>query len=89
MYKILFTDKSIKSLNKLPKSIQNKTDLLIDFLVIDYRDNKLKTKKLNTIDSLFSFRISQDYRAIFEFVDSQTIKILDIRHRKDIYKKLK
>jgi mRNA-degrading endonuclease RelE of RelBE toxin-antitoxin system len=89
MYRILFTDKSIKSLNKLPKSIQNKTDLLVDVLVIDYRDNRLKTKKLNTTQSLFSFRISQDYRAIFEFVDSQTIKVLDIKHRKDIYKKLK
>jgi mRNA-degrading endonuclease RelE of RelBE toxin-antitoxin system len=89
MYRILFTDKSIKSLNKLPKSIQNKTDSLIDVLVIDYRDNRLKTKKLNTTEPLFSFRVSQDYRAIFEFVDSQTIKVLDIRHRKDIYKKLK
>lgn len=89
MYRILFTDTSIKSLNKLPKLTQNKTDSLIDVLVIDYRDFRLKTKKLNTAEPLFSFRISQDYRAIFEFVDSQTIKILDIKHRKDIYKKLK
>ena len=89
MYRILFTEKSIKSLRKLPQSIQNKTDLLIDILVIDYRDNRLKTKKLNTTVALFSFRISQDYRAIFEFIDSQTIKVLDVRHRKDIYKRLK
>jgi mRNA-degrading endonuclease RelE of RelBE toxin-antitoxin system len=89
MYKIYFTEKSIKSLNKLPKTIQNKTDSLIDVLVIDYRDNRLKTKKLNTVEPLFSFRISQDYRVIFEFINSQTIKILDIKHRKDIYKKLK
>ncbi len=76
MYRILFTDKSIKSLNKLPTSIQNKADTLIDVLVIDYRDNRLKTKKLNTIEPLFSFRISQDYRAIFKFVDSSTINTL-------------
>jgi len=44
---------------------------------------------LNTAEPLFSFRISQDYRVIFEFINSQTIKILDIKHRKDIYKKLK
>ena len=89
MYKILFTNASIKSLQKLPKSIQEKTDSLVDILVIDYRDSRLKTKKLNTVQSLFAFRVSQDYRAIFEFVDSQTIKILNIKHRKDIYKKLK
>lgn len=62
MYKILFTSKSVKSLKKLPKFIQIKTDSLIDILVIDYRDNKLKTKKLNTIQPLFSFRVIKDYR---------------------------
>ena len=89
MHKILFSDTSVKSLKKLPKSIQLKTDSLIDILVIDYRDARLKTKKLNTVQSLFSFRISRDYRAVIEFVDSQTIKVLDIKHRKDIYKKIK
>lgn len=89
MYKILFANKSIKSLKKLPKSIQNKTDSLVDILIIDFRDNRLKTKKLNTILPLFSFRISKDYRAIFKFMNSSTIKILDIKHRKDIYKKVK
>jgi len=61
---------------------------MIDLLVIDYRDFRLKTKKLKTTQPLFSFRIGRDYRVIFEFVDSQTIKILDIKHRKDIYKNL-
>jgi len=89
MYRILFTAKSIQSFKKLPKIIQSKTDALIDLLVIDYRDSRLKTKKLNTYQSLYSFRITLQYRAIFEFIDSQTIKILDIRHRKDIYKNLK
>jgi len=89
MYKILFTATSIKSLKKLPKTIQTKTDALIDVLVIDYRDTRLQTKKLHTSQSLISFRVSKDYRTVFEFVDSQTIKILDIKHRKDIYKQLK
>ncbi|MEX0919056.1 MAG: type II toxin-antitoxin system RelE/ParE family toxin [Candidatus Paceibacterota bacterium] len=89
MYRILFTAKSIKSLKKLPKSIQAKTDLLVDILIIDYRDNRLKAKKLNTNQSLFSFRVTKDYRVVFMFANSSTIKVLDIKHRKDIYKKLK
>lgn len=89
MQKVFFTEKSIKSFKKLPKPIQNKIELLIGVLSIDYRDNRLKTKKLNTVEPLFSFRVSKDYRAIFEFINGSNIKILDIKHRKDIYKKVK
>ncbi len=88
MLKILFTKKSLKSLKKLPRNIQIKADNLVYILSINFFDKKLKTKKLNTIYALFSFRITKDYRAIFEFADIKTIKILDIKHRKDIYKKL-
>lgn len=88
MLRVLFTKKSIKSLKKLPKNIQIKTDNLVYILSDNYLNNKLKTKKLNTVQPLFSFRITKDYRGIFEFFDNKTIKILDIKHRKDIYKKL-
>jgi mRNA-degrading endonuclease RelE of RelBE toxin-antitoxin system len=89
MNRILFTEKSIKSFKKLPKPIQNKAEILFNIVATDYRDSRLKTKKLNTISPLFSFRISQDYRAIFEFINRETIKVLDIKHRKDIYKNIK
>lgn len=89
MYRILFTAKSLNSLKKLPTRIKNKADTLVDTLAIDYRDSRLMTKKLKTRQPLYSFRISREYRGIFEFTDSSTIKILDVRHRKDIYRKLK
>jgi len=89
MYRIVFTAKSINSLKKLSKSIQKKTDVLVDILVIDYRDTRLRTKKLKTDKSLYSFRIGREYRAIFEFKNSSIIKILDVKHRKDIYKKIR
>ena len=89
MYRVLLTKKSLNSLSRLPKRIQSKSKALIDILSIDYRDNRLSTKKLKTRLSLYSFRISRDYRCIFEFTDSSTIKILDIKHRKDIYKRIR
>jgi mRNA-degrading endonuclease RelE of RelBE toxin-antitoxin system len=46
MYRVEFSGRSIKSLKKLPKYIQQKTDSLVDLLVIDYRDSRLGTKKL-------------------------------------------
>ena len=87
MMRVIFTTKSIRSLKKLPKGVQVKTDVMADILVVDYRDSRLKTKKLRTEESLYSFRIGRDYRAVFVFENSGVIKILDIRHRKDIYKK--
>lgn len=89
MHKVTFTAKAINSLKKLPKTSLKKTNSLVDILVIDYRDNRLKTKKLRTEQSLYSFRIGRDYRAVFEFTNSSTIKILDVRHRKDIYRGIK
>jgi mRNA-degrading endonuclease RelE of RelBE toxin-antitoxin system len=89
VYKIEFTEKSIKSLKRFPRNIQIKVDTLIDILMIDYRDNRLSTKKLRAEQSLYSFRVGRDYRAVFEFANSSTIKILDIKHRKDIYKGFK
>lgn len=89
MYKVLFTARSLKSVKKLPIHIQNKVDTLADILSIDYHDNRLRTKKLKIKQSVYSFRASREYRGIFEFIDSSTIKILDIKHRKDIYKRIR
>ena len=89
MYRVLFTEKSLNSLNKLPRRFQSKGEELIGILSIDYRDNRLSTKKLKTKQSLYSFRIGRNYRCIFEFADSSTIRILDVKHRKDIYKRIR
>lgn len=50
---------------------------------------KLHTKKLKsfTHDTVFSFRISRAYRAIFRLSD-QRIILFAIGHRKDIYNNL-
>lgn len=68
--------------------MQMKTDTLVGLLAIDFRDSRLHAKKLHGIDDIYSFRIGRDYRGLFLFEDGSTIKLIDIRHRKDIYKQV-
>lgn len=88
MFKIVLGSKFIVHFKKLPISIKKKTDSLVGFLAIDYRDSRLHTKKLHGSNNFYSFRVNRDYRVIFQFLDNQTIHLLNISHRKDIYKGL-
>ena len=89
MYKIVFSKTFIQNLKKLPKRIHVKADMLMGLLAIDFRDPRLHTKKLHGNNSWYSFRINREYRVLFMFRDGATMLILDIKHRKDIYKGVK
>ena len=88
MSEVVFSRDFVNHFKKLPLHIRSKTDSLIDILSVDYRDSRLRTKKLHGENNLYSFRISHDYRVIFQFIDSQKIYLLDVKHRKDIYRNL-
>ncbi|MBI5400994.1 MAG: type II toxin-antitoxin system RelE/ParE family toxin [Candidatus Yonathbacteria bacterium] len=87
MYEIQTTGVFNKSFDKLPKGAQKEVMVLLGILAIDYRDQRLHSKKLHGNLIEYSFRIRRDYRCIFCFEDGNTILLLDIAHRKDIYKK--
>lgn len=89
MYKVTFTKTFVSHFKKLPRSVQIKADSLASFLAVDFRDTRLHTKKLHGNNDWFSFRVGRDYRVVFMFEDGETIKLLDVRHRKDIYKSIK
>ena len=86
MYAIVFTGAFVRHFKKLPHAVQLRADALTSLLAVDIRDSRLHTKKLHGID-VFSFRVGRDYRVLFMFVDGSTIKLLDIKHRGEIYKK--
>lgn len=86
MYRIEATGAFVKSLKKLPRSVQGKAHILIGLLAIDYRDPRLHTKKLRGERVEYSFRVGRDYRGIFSFESGTTILLIDIEHRKDIYR---
>jgi len=86
MYKIEATTLFKKSFEKLPSRTQDKCKKLLSLLSIDYRDPRLHVKKLKGKRIEYSFRITRDYRCTFYFEPIKIIVLLDIDHRKDIYR---
>ncbi len=82
MYKILFTNRSLKDLENIEPGIQKR----IAAKLKEYSAEPLKYSKklLNTNLGSYRFRIG-DYRVIFD-IDKENIVILRIGHRKNIYK---
>jgi mRNA-degrading endonuclease RelE of RelBE toxin-antitoxin system len=86
MFRVTYTKSFVSHFKRLPYSVQIKTDTQVSMLMIDFRDSRLHSKKLQSHVDLYSFRIGRDYRCIFMFENGDTIKLIDIQHRKDIYK---
>ncbi len=89
MFVVTYTKTFVKHFRVLPKSVQIKADELVSLLGVDFRDSRLHVKKLVLDEDIYSFRIGREYRVLFVFVAGASIKLLDVRHRKDIYKNLK
>ena len=88
MFTVTYTKPFVRHFKHLPTNTQNKVYDQIDLLVIDFRDSRLHTKKLRVSSDVYSFRVGREYRVLFVFETGSTIKLVDIRHRKDIYKNL-
>ena len=89
MINIQYHREFLKEYKKLPKPIQIKLADIED----RFRENpfhpELYTKKLSgKLKHLYSFRITRDYRTIFEFTSNAEVLFLSARHRKDIYRHL-
>lgn len=78
------TEEGVKTLSLLPKLIQKRILVKLDFIFKN--SNPLSfAKKLEYFEyGDYRIRIG-DYRAIFD-VENDTAKILKVGHRKDIYK---
>ncbi len=77
----------LKSAAELPKGIKKKLAKSIGVLEENPYSSLLHTKKLTgELTGLFSFRITRDWRVIFYFRDPETICVVDIGNRKDIYR---
>lgn len=84
---IVFASKFLKSSEGLPLNIQTKLDQLIEVLSKDPYHPLLHTKQLTgNMTGYLSFRITRDWRVLFQFLDPKTIQVLRVKHRKDIYR---
>jgi len=84
---IVFSDKFIKSTKVLTPKLQVKLDKLIGLLAKDTYFPLLHTKELTGgMTGFWSFRITREWRVLFQFLSTDTIQILRVGHRKDIYR---
>ena len=87
MITIVYANPFLKTAKKLPKSQQSKLAQLLKILQENPFDSKLHTKALSgPLTGFYSFRITRDWRVIFQFLTPDKIKLIEIGHRKDIYR---
>lgn len=85
--KLLYEKKFLKSAQKLPAAQQRKLAGLLELLQEDPLHPLLHTKHLTgSLAGFLSFRFTRDWRVIFRFIDSETIQLIHVAHRKDIYR---
>ncbi len=86
MYKTEFSSKAIKSLKKIPSTYQKLILEKVESLSVNpYQSANVKALK-GVVDT-FRLRVAK-YRVVFTIQDNELIIfIIDIDHRKDIYKK--
>ena len=87
MIQVLYSKAFLKSAQHLPKPQRNKLARLVKILSENPYDSILHTKRLvGEHTGFLSFRIMHDWRAIFQFTNLDTIKLLRVVHRKDAYR---
>lgn len=75
-----------KSFKRLPEAIQRKVRAQLLLLEQDWTDSRLHRKQLQGEERTYSFRITRDYRAIIFHVEESVLLLVDIGHRKDVYR---
>lgn len=87
MLNIVFSDKFVKAAKRLPISIQSNLAEKLEKLQNNPFNSLLHTKYLvGKLSGFYSFRITRDWRVIFYFINTEIIKLIDVAHRKDIYR---
>ena len=87
MVAIYYGKNFLKSAKNLQQPQQEKLAKLLENLAKNPYERKLHTKHLTgKLSGLYSFRITRDYRVIFQFLSPNEIQLVEIAHRKDIYK---
>lgn len=85
-YEIRYTERTIRALEKLPtkklkRQIRNRIDRLAD------GEAQGGTRVRGTSSNVFRMR-SGDYRILYALSGSSRITILDIGHRRDVYRRM-
>ncbi len=84
---ILYSKDFLKSATLTPQQIQKKLACLLEIFKKNPFHPSLHTKPLvGQLKGFYSFRVTRDWRVIFSFLYLDKIFLIDIAHRKDIYR---
>lgn len=87
MIQIEFGSHFLHSTKRLPLAQKKKLSSLLEVLQIQPYHSTLHTKALSgELSGLYSFRITRDWRVIFRFADPLRVVLIDVGHRRDIYR---
>ena len=87
MIKIYYNDHFLEQIRKFNKKQQAKFTKLVVLLRENPYHPQLHTKSLSgELSGIYSFRISRELRSLFKFLSADEIILIDIGHRKDIYR---
>lgn len=84
MYTWEFTAEAFKDFKRLTPEIQKRIVKKLDYFVASGQPLKFAESLINYEIGQYRFRVG-DYRVIFD-IEGQTIVVLTLGHRKDIYK---
>lgn len=86
MVELVYHRHFYKSVRILPAPQLKKLSRLLGLLQKDAFDPVLHTKRLvGPFVGFLSFRISRDWRVIFQFLNPEKIQLLRVAHRKEAY----
>lgn len=85
MYAYKFTEVAFQKLSKFPKTIQQRIVKKLDYFCQQTNLTRFAERLINTHIGEYRFRVGE-YRIVFD-LENNTLIILNIGHRKDIYRK--
>ena len=84
---IILSDQFVRSTKILAPKLRIKLDKLLGLLEQNILHPLLHTKELTgTMTGFWSFRITREWRVLFQFLSNDTIQVIRVEHRKDIYR---
>ncbi|OHB22193.1 MAG: hypothetical protein A2939_00240 [Parcubacteria group bacterium RIFCSPLOWO2_01_FULL_48_18] len=87
MVRVYYTENFLKHAKKITEKQQAELARLVVLLKENPYHPRLHSKSLSgEFTGIYSFRITRDFRALFKFLSSDEIILVDIGHRKDIYR---
>lgn len=85
--RVYYSDNFFKHVEKFDHKQQAKLARLIVLLKENPFQSRLHTKSLSgNLSGLYSFRVKRDLRVLFKILSADEIILVNIGHRKDIYR---